>query len=312
MLRRFGCTLVLLGRTDPDAVPAELLALDDDAFEANESAFYSQELGKGTGARLPGLKQRYDGYRSAREVNDNLRMLCVPGKVVYLRADVTDEPAVDAALARVAAEYGRLDMVLHGGDSDLEGAGPQEAGRVPRHPHDQAGRTRQPTAGRRRHFPAGRIHFHPITSSFSQIGNAGQQDYGAANLAMDRVAQHISATSDSWEASSLGWLGWFRVGMTRGSEYATLAVMRRLRPIPRAEGAALFETFLSGRPVTPTLHLMSAQEAQAFGFDITAESSRSQMTWSGPPNAPLPERSPAQRRADHAGGLRGGPGRCGR
>jgi NAD(P)-dependent dehydrogenase (short-subunit alcohol dehydrogenase family) len=270
LLRRFGCTLVVLGRTDPAAVPADLLALDDDAFEKFEPEFYRRELARGQGARMPELKRRYDSFRSAREAAANLRLLqSLPGKVKYLRADVTDGSAVDAALGQVAAEFGRLDLVLHGaGIQTSKVLASKKLEEFRAILTTKLGGLGNLLRACRRHFPNRRIHFHPITSAFSQIGNAGQQDYGAANVAMDRAAGHIAAGPGPWDASSLGWLGWFRVGMTRGSEYATLAVLRRLRPIPRAEGAALFTAFLSGRPVTPTLHLMSDLEAAAFQFTV--------------------------------------------
>jgi acyl transferase domain-containing protein/NAD(P)-dependent dehydrogenase (short-subunit alcohol dehydrogenase family)/acyl-CoA thioesterase FadM len=270
LLRRFGCTLVILGRTDPDAVPADLMALDDEAFERFEPEYYRRELARGAGVRMPELKVRYESYRSAREAAANLRLLrSLPGRVIYLRADVTDEAAVDAALRQVAQECGRLDMVL-------DGAGIQSSKVLARKKIEEfrailttkLGGLGNLMRGCRRHFPGRRIHFHPITSAFSQMGNAGQEDYGAANLGMDRVAQYLAAGPGPWDASSLGWLGWFRVGMTRGSEYATLAILRRLRPIPRAEGGALFETFLSGRPVAATMHLMSELEASAFQLTI--------------------------------------------
>jgi acyl transferase domain-containing protein/NAD(P)-dependent dehydrogenase (short-subunit alcohol dehydrogenase family)/acyl-CoA thioesterase FadM len=278
LLRRFGCTVLLLGRTDPDAVPAELRTLDDDAFERFEPEFYRRELAKGPGARMPELKQRYAGYRSAREAAENLRMLAsLPGKVKYLRADITDPAAVDAAIQWVAKECGRLDLVLHG-------AGIQTSKVLNRKKLEEFRAILTTKLGGlgnliqacRRRFPQAQIHLHPITSSFSQIGNAGQPDYGAANLAMDRVAQHLATGADSFKASSLGWLGWLRVGMTRGSEYATLAIARRLRPIPRAEGAKLFEQFVSGRPVGATLHLMSDLEAQAFQLTIQPAQQRPQ------------------------------------
>jgi acyl transferase domain-containing protein/NAD(P)-dependent dehydrogenase (short-subunit alcohol dehydrogenase family)/acyl-CoA thioesterase FadM len=266
VLRCFGCTVTVLGRTDPDAVPPEFLSLDDETFERTEPEFYKKQLALSPGARVPELKRRYDQYRSGREVAANLQRLCsLPGRVKYLRADVTDEAAVDAALRQVAADFGRLDMLLHG-------AGIQTSKVLSKKSLEDFRailRTKLGGLGNliracRRHFPECRVHFHPITSAFSQIGNAGQQDYGAANVALDRAAEYMHCVPGPWDASSLGWLGWLRVGMTRGSEYATMAVVRRLRPIPRAEGGALFEKFLSGRPVVPTLSLMSDLEARAF------------------------------------------------
>jgi NAD(P)-dependent dehydrogenase (short-subunit alcohol dehydrogenase family) len=270
VLRRFGCTLVLVGRTDPEAVPGDLLSLDDDAFERFEAEFYSRELATGRGARMGDLKKQYDSYRSAREAAANIRRLrTLPGSVKYLRADICDAVAVESVVRQVAAETGRLDLVIYG-------AGIQVSKVLARKSlEDFRGIVATKLGGLanvmracQRQFADRRIHFHCVTSAFSQIGNAGQQDYGAANIAMDRIAQCIAAGPGPWEASSLGWLGWYKLGMTKGSEYATLAVLKKLRPIPGAEGAALFETFLSGRPVSPTLHLMSDLESTAFQLPV--------------------------------------------
>src|SRR4029079_17332426 len=88
----------------------------------------------------------------------------------------------------------------------------------------------------RRLVPGGRPHLHLVTSTFSHAGNAGQEDYGAANQAMDRLAQFLTATRGEFDASSLGWIGWVNVGMTRGSEYSNLAIQRGIGGVTRDMG----------------------------------------------------------------------------
>jgi NAD(P)-dependent dehydrogenase (short-subunit alcohol dehydrogenase family) len=73
LLCRFACTIVLVGRVDPDSVPLEIQSLDDAGFEGFEAEFYRRELALNPASRMPELKQRYAGYRSAREAAATLR-----------------------------------------------------------------------------------------------------------------------------------------------------------------------------------------------------------------------------------------------
>ncbi len=272
LLRRFGCTIVLVGRTDPTTAPAEVLAMDEVAFERFEAEFYQRELGTSPDRRMAELKQHYQTLRSAREVSSTLRLLsALPGTVRYHQANVTDAAAVDLVVRRVLAEFGRLDMIVHG-------AGIQSSKVLP---EKKLGEFRGIIATKlgglgnllgacERHFHGRRIHFHLVTSTFSQLGNAGQEDYGAANVAMDRVAHHLTQTATNTDGSSLGWLGWFHVGMTRGSEYVNLALLRRLRGITRTEGEALFDRWLSASPARPVVHVMTRLEADYFGVEFSA------------------------------------------
>src|SRR5262245_46347701 len=87
---------------------------------------------------------------------------------------------------------------------------------------------------------------------------------------MDRVARHLGGNATGPDASSLGWLGWFHVGMTRGSEYVNLARLRRLRGITRPEGETLFDRWLSGAPARPVVHVMTRLEANYFSVEFSA------------------------------------------
>src|SRR5690606_16184468 len=72
------------------------------------------------------------------------------------------------------------------------------------------------------------VHYHLLTSAFSDMGNDGQPDYGAVNEALNRLADVMNAEGrDAQRWVSVAWLGWAGIGMTRGSEYAALAASRR-------------------------------------------------------------------------------------
>jgi hypothetical protein len=59
LLRRFGCTLVLLGRTDPQSLPTDMRRLDAEELERFEPEFYRRELARNPAQRMPELKKRF-------------------------------------------------------------------------------------------------------------------------------------------------------------------------------------------------------------------------------------------------------------
>jgi hypothetical protein len=126
------------------------------------------------------------------------------------------------------------------------------------------------------------VHYHLLTSAFSYMGNDGQPDYGAANETLNRIAawQNDPAGGSHW--SSMGWLGWAGIGMTRGSEFAALAANRRLRGVTREEGRALFAEMMSGTPAAAINILLAEGEIKYYGVPIA-----------DPRPAPKPKPGPA-------------------
>ncbi len=249
LLESFGCTAVLLGRSDPEAVPADLRSLDDDAFAAREPAFYEAEMARG-GARLPELKARWEGYRAAREVAAILgRLASRGGHVVYRRCDVTDGAAIDAAIAQVAREHGRIDLVLHGAgvqsSRSLSRRTLAELRNVLATKLEGIGHVRRACA---RHLAGARPHYHLLTSAAGYVGNPGQADYAAANEALNRLAACHAAVGTEGEWSSTAWLGWSGIGMARGSEYAAVAAATGQKWLSREEGKDFFSRLMAGHP----------------------------------------------------------------
>ena len=287
--REYGCTVALIGRTDPAACPADLRAMDDDAFDQFEPEFYRRELTREPGRRLPALKRVWSDYRAAREVATTLQVLDqLPGRSLYLRADINDADDVDRAIARVKQQFGGVDFILHG-------AGVQTSKSLARKRLEEFRAVVAPklcglghlVRACRRHNDAARIAMHFVTSTFSFGGNPGQEDYGAANMALDRLAQYLAAPGDL-NVSSLGWIGWFDIGMARGSEYVSLAILRRLRGITPDEGDACFSRYAAGRALAPSTYVMSELEAKDFGLTIVdqdgvdhapAQSARLEQSW---------------------------------
>jgi acyl transferase domain-containing protein/acyl-CoA thioesterase FadM len=272
-IERSGCRVVLLGRTDPEALPPQLRALDEASFAAREPAFYAEEVARSPGTKIPEMRKRWEQYRAAREVLTTLaRLRARGGRVDYLCVDITDGTAVDDAVREIAREHGCIDLVLHG-------AGTQASCVLPRKKiHEfrrvvatKLGGLAHLRAACARHLPGQPILFHLLTSAFSFFGNDGQPDYGAANQAMDRLVLHQAAAgggSAPW--TSMAWLGWAEVGMTRGSEYAALARVRGLRPVLREEGKALFASFLDGPAAAPVHVMISDGELRFYGVELSS------------------------------------------
>lgn len=278
VLRRFGCKVVLMGRSDPGQVSPAILAMDADAFEQHEAAFYREELARRPEAKLAELKRRWATLSAAREVTETLAHLReFPGHVEYVCADVTDATAVDAVVRDVSLRFGRIDLVVHGAGTQVSKAlSKKKLGEF-------RGIVATKVAGLgnlhracRAHLPRHAVRFHLLASAFSYFGNDGQPDYGAANEAMNRIAASMDVAQDDAHWTALGWLGWAGIGMTRGSEYAALARARGLRPVTREEGQAIFSMLLDGEPVTPVNILVSAGEINFFRLQVDDDPGRAQ------------------------------------
>jgi hypothetical protein len=107
-----------------------------------------------------------------------------------------------------------------------------------------------------------------LTSAFSYIGNDGQPDYGAANEAMNRLAQLMTVSGVGGYWTSLAWLAWDGIGMTRGSEYAVLVTERGLHGITADEGRSLFATLMAGRPTAAANILLTNAERKLLNVDV--------------------------------------------
>jgi acyl transferase domain-containing protein/NAD(P)-dependent dehydrogenase (short-subunit alcohol dehydrogenase family)/acyl-CoA thioesterase FadM len=260
VLRRYRATLVLVGRTDLGQFPATVLAMSEAEFEAFEPEFYRQELRHDGRQKMADLKRRLESYRAARELRESLEgFRRLPGRIEYRPLDVIDAAAVDALVADIVARHGRLDLVIHGAALQSSRALVKKtAGEFHRIVATKVSSVANFARACARR--AGRpVRHHLLTSAFSFFGNDGQPDYGAANEALARLAGQMSAeTPGLW--TSLGWLGWAAIGMTRASEYAEVARSRGLRAIERHEGQALFAELLAGSPTAASHVLVSDGE----------------------------------------------------
>ncbi len=240
--RKHACKIALFGRSDIGAVPAELVAMDDESFDAYEPEFYRAK--SADGRRLADVRSEFATLRSRREAARTVQRLAeLPGELIYVPCDITDAHAVRAAVAQVATQLGAPTLLVHG-------AGLQVSGALEKRSLDTFHRVVRTKIGGLANLLAATDDqptppaVHVLTSVFSFLGNDGQPDYGAANEGMNRLVERKRSTDRHW--SALAWLGWAAVGMTRGSEYAALASARGLRPVTKEEGSQIFMDAVAG------------------------------------------------------------------
>ena len=273
LMRAHGCTVIALGRTDPGYVPEDLRRLDEAAFQAYEPQFYREQLAKDRSKKMPELKQLYERYQASHELLSVIhRSEALPGKYEYIRCDVTDPSSIDRVVEDVLVRHGRLDLVVHG-------AGVQVSKILARKKLEDFQRVVTTKLASLGHLYKAchqrgihtRVHFHILTSAFSYLGNDGQSDYGAANEAMNRLAGRMNLVHPGSYWSSLAWLGWAGIGMTRGTEYAALAASRRLRGVTREEGQQIFGDAMAGPPASPVNILLADGEVAFYRPEISHE-----------------------------------------
>ncbi|QDF04966.1 type I polyketide synthase [Myxococcus xanthus] len=277
LLKRFGCKVVLVGRSDPDEAPLRVLQAREEDLPAMEREFYASELASNRGVRMPELRKRFERFLAARELKATLEGLGrLPGEVLYRAVDVTRAADVERVVQEIVDTHGRLDLVVHG-------AGTQTSKKLNRRQLGEL-RTNLGTKllGLRnlREACVSRlarpVPFHVLTSAFSYIGNDGQADYGAANEALDRLCAWVSDASQEVRWCSVGWLAWDGIGMTRGSEYRVLGASRHLRGIRAEEGEALFLQLVDGRPRQAINVQLTESERSYYALEVLpAEEARS-------------------------------------
>nr|WP_226994399.1 SDR family NAD(P)-dependent oxidoreductase [Myxococcus hansupus] len=269
LLKRYGCKVVLMGRSDPDEAPPHVLHARAEDLPQVEREFYTAELARNPSTRMPELRKRFERFLAARELKSTLEGLArLPGEMRYRAADVTRAEDVVRVVQEVADVYGRLDLVVHGaGTQTSKKLNRRQLGELRtnlgtkllglRNLHDACvSRLARPVA------------FHVLTSAFSYIGNDGQADYGAANEALDRLCAWVSDASSEVRWCSVGWLAWDGIGMTRGSEYRVLGASRQLRGIRAEEGEALFLQLVDGRPREAINVQLTDSERGFYGLEV--------------------------------------------
>lgn len=286
LLTRFGCRVIALGRTDPSSTRAEIRNMNEQDFKDYEAQFYRDELARNKSRKITDLKREYLAYRAANEVCEvTKRMQAISGKYEYHGVDITSERAVDEMVAAAYRKYGRVDLVLHGAGVQVSTALTKKSlSDFRKIVATKLGGLSNLYKSCKKHSNGHRTHYHILTSVFSYMGNDGQPDYGAANEAMNRIAANMNSTGGGTHWSSMAWLGWAGIGMTRDSEFAALAASRKLRGVTKEEGQQIFAALMKGTPAAPINVLLADGEIDYYKVAIQSEA-RPALPPASPPTA---------------------------
>lgn len=273
LLKRFGCTVIALGRTDINSGPEAIVNMDEELFRLYESQFYKDELAKDKSQKIVELKRQYQTYQAVNEIGQTIKRLqLLPGHFEYICMDINDEQAVEKMVNTIYEKYGHLDLILHGAGVQISKMMTKKSvsdfRNIVATKMASLGYFYRASEKRRGQRP---VHFHLLTSAFSYMGNDGQPDYGAANEAMNRIAASMNKLGKGSYWSSLAWLGWAGIGMTRGSEYAALAASRNLRGVTKEEGQEIFSALMFGPPAVPINILLADGEINFYKVDVQKE-----------------------------------------
>lgn len=276
LLGRFGCRVIALGRSDPASMPEQVREMDEQAFKDYEPQFYKDELARNKGKKIGELKRQYLAYRAANEVCQvTKRLQGMSGEYEYKSVDITSESAIEEVVAATYQKYGRVDLILHGAGVQISTAITKKSlADFRKIIATKLGGLSNLYKACRKYGEGRRIHFHILTSVFSYMGNDGQPDYGAANEAMSRMAACMNSPESGNLWSSMAWLGWAGIGMTRDSEFAALAASRRLRGVTKEEGQQIFSEIMKGTPTTPINVLLADGEIEYYKVAIQTSTSR--------------------------------------
>ena len=242
LLHDHQCTAIAIGRSPLEAGPDNI-----DSPEV-EQAYYARFMREQPSANAAEMKRSFDAARGRWEAHQTIQRLRMHGgQIEYVVADVTDPAQVAAVVEQIVAKHNKIDLLLYG-------AGVQKSKRLEdRSLSDFRTVFSAKVSGLHAVVSAcfkqlgHRVPAHVLTSAYSLFGNDGQHDYGAANETLDRLCSLTQANGLRPDWTSLAWLAWDGVGMTRGSEYRALAKQRRLSGVDPLTGQQLFRQVIGGK-----------------------------------------------------------------
>jgi acyl transferase domain-containing protein/NAD(P)-dependent dehydrogenase (short-subunit alcohol dehydrogenase family) len=200
-----GATLVLLGRSpQPAPEPEDMRALDLAGLRAH---FLGLARDAGEKIKPAEIEARVNRHLGLRDMDTNLRDFATMGATVDYRAvDVCDADAVQSLCADLMAQYGRIDMLVHGAglieDMQFEKKTVDSFNRVFDTKVDSA--LTLVNAARNPHLKG--VCF--FTSVAGRYGNPGQSDYAAANETLNFYARHLTNQMPDIRIAAINWGPW--------------------------------------------------------------------------------------------------------
>ncbi|MFM8494718.1 MAG: SDR family NAD(P)-dependent oxidoreductase, partial [Planctomycetia bacterium] len=230
--RRHGLLLALVGSTQPAAVDAAWLALDEAGLKELKGRVMLDARGQGTDPRTAWRK-----VEKSIEIEKSLARVREAGvDARYFVCDLADEAAVRSLVQRVAQEMGPVRGMLHG-------AGFESACRFEKKTLEGLASTLGPKCVGIEHLlaavdPAALEAVVGFGSTSGRLGGHGQADYSLAN---DMLAKILGARRRSvLRAAVFHWHAWDEVWMASRPESRFVLEQFGLRFMPLAEGVRRF------------------------------------------------------------------------
>lgn len=252
--------IVVLGSSDPQAHPRELLEMDDGEFASARVGFIRDFLARqgGSPREASAAFQRVSDARTLLANLDRMRRHSGPDRVTYLACDITDADRVATTLATLPA--GGIDLLINA-------AGLNRSAPLATKSLAEFRRVRDLKVLGYRHLRAaltGRmprlwINFGSLLGFTGQLGEA---DYASANDYLAAASVHHSARDGAAEIT-IGWTLWGEVGL--GANELTKSYFEKsglYSAMSTAEGRQHFLRELAmpvSRPLT--IHLGAAERA---------------------------------------------------
>jgi acyl transferase domain-containing protein/NAD(P)-dependent dehydrogenase (short-subunit alcohol dehydrogenase family) len=183
------------------------------------------------------LAKEWERYTRAIAVYKNIESIKALGAdVSYHVCDVADETAVQKTIAAIAAQYGKIDVLLHG-------AGLEESKALAHKKLDSFDKIFDVKSDGifnllracQGHGLKAAIFFSSVAARF---GNLGQTDYAAANDLLNKYAAWLNQNTGV-KALAIGWSGWDEVGMAARENIRKIFSESGITLIPPSVGAPL-------------------------------------------------------------------------
>jgi len=267
LVRDYGCKVVAIGRSAIEKGPAN--AGSPDA----EREFYQRYITEHPGQSPTSMKRSFEAANARWEAYQTIETLSsIGGGVHYIQADVTSADDVARVVQEVSQNFGRVDLLVHG-------AGVQYSKKLEDRTLEEFRLTYRVKVGGLHNMVQAigkqfekTVPAHVLTSAYSVFGNDGQHDYGAANETLDRLCGITKIHSDvNW--SSIAWLAWDGIGMTRGTEYRALAKQRGLSGLTAIDGQRVFRDAFRGLTCAAINIPISVQEHVGYNLLTIPKSS---------------------------------------
>ncbi|MBM0276000.1 SDR family NAD(P)-dependent oxidoreductase [Micromonospora sp. STR1s_6] len=231
------------------------------------AAFVRAELARTPGRSVKEINGRYEQLDAGARMLANLaemRAWSGPDRVHHVTADVLDEPALRAAFDRIAAEHGRIDLLIHA--AGINRASAIASKTLPQFRAVRAVKS-QGYLNLRRALGELRPRFWCNFSSLIGLtGQRGETDYAASNDFLATAAS-LNRAVHGRDEFTIGWTLWREVGMASSSVHQSFfsagPMANVLTFMPSAEGVYHFLSELEGGNRVAAIHHLGATERAA-------------------------------------------------